>query len=159
LVSEDTVAAVTEQTFSDSIPPLLTTLSKSFEQNDEQATSETALAYNEPYPPVTATPMIQEPILEAFLDSGKREYIRRAQPEYPRIYLQTGTEGDVLVEVIVDRQGNIEDQRVLRSDGELFTEASLSALKKFLYKPGKMSGQPVKYKIVERFRFTLNKSR
>jgi TonB family protein len=159
-VSEDTAAAITQQTFSESMPPLLTTLSESFGQNDEQASTKTktTLAYNEP-PPAPAEPVIQEPILEAFLDSGKREYIRRAQPEYPRIYLQTGTQGDVLVEVIVDRQGNIEDQRVLRSDGELFTDAALSALKKFLYKPGEMSGQPVKYKIVERFRFTLNNSR
>jgi TonB family protein len=64
----------------------------------------------------------------------------------------------VLVEVIINRQGNIEDQRVLRSDGELFTDASLTALKKFLYKPGQMSGKPVKYKVVERFRFKLNNS-
>lgn len=156
-VAEDTAAAIAQQTFSDSIPSLLTTLSESSGQNEEQVSAETALAYNEPPPPAPAEPVIQEPILEAFLDSGKREYVRKVQPEYPKIYLQTGTQGDVLVEVIIDRQGNIEDQRVLRSDGDLFTDASLSALKKFLYKPGQMRGKPVKYKVIERFRFKLNK--
>jgi len=116
---------------------------------------ETVVVYKEAKAtePEENIPVIKEPILEAFLDSGKREYIRRARPDYPGIYRQTGTEGDVLFEVIVDRDGTVADYRVLRSDGELFTIAAIKALKKFRYKPGTFQGKPVKYKIVERFRF------
>ena len=155
----DTGNPVVEETSPDSFPPLLTVLTPAALQNTAQPAVENALVNNESPSPPPAEPVIQEPILEAFLDAGKREYIRKVQPEYPKIYLQTSTQGDVLVEVIIDRQGNIEDQRVLRSDGELFTDASLTALKKFLYKPGQLNGKPVKYKLIERFRFKLNNSR
>jgi TonB family protein len=99
---------------------------------------------------------VNEPILEAFLDAGKREYIQRINPVYPKIYLQTGTQGDVLIQVIIGFTGNVEDYRVLKSDGELFTEAAEAALRKFRYKPGKFNGQAVRFKIIERFRFKLN---
>ena len=99
---------------------------------------------------------VNEPILEAFLDAGKREYIQRANPIYPQIYLQTGTQGDVIIQVIIGFAGNVEDYRVLKSDGELFTEAAETALKKFRYKPGKFNGKAVRYKVIERFRFKLN---
>ena len=158
VIPPDTGNPAIEKTSSESFPPLMTVLTPAAQQNTEQPAGETDQVNDESPPPVPAEPVIQEPVLEAFLDSGKREYIRKVQPEYPKIYLQTGTQGDVLVEVIINRQGNIEDQRVLRSDGELFTDASLTALKKFLYKPGQMSGKPVKYKVVERFRFKLNNS-
>jgi TonB family protein len=99
---------------------------------------------------------VNEPILEAFLDTGKREYVRRSNPIYPQIYLKTGTQGDVIIEVIIGFAGNVEDYRVLKSDGELFTEAAEAALKKFRYKPGKLNGKAVRYKVIERFRFKLN---
>lgn len=117
---------------------------------------ETVFVYKSPPPaPVkkAEVPKIKEPVLEAFLDSGKRQYIRRAKPRYPNIYLRTGTEGDVLIDVVVNRQGMVESTHVLKSDGELFTEAALAALKKFRYRPGKFRGHPVKFKVIERFRF------
>jgi TonB family protein len=120
---------------------------------------ETMIASRETTPLVvepTPQPVIREPVLEAFLDAGRRQYEKKVKPRYPNIYLQTGTQGDVLFEVLVDRDGNIENYRVLKSDGDLFTESSIEALEKFQYKPGKISGKPVKFKIIERFRFTLN---
>jgi len=107
--------------------------------------------------PVTREePPVREPVLEAFLDGGKRQYSKRVSPAYPEIYRKTGTEGDVLLEVIVDQAGKIDEYRILKSDGDLFSEAAVSALKKFRYKPGKMRGNSVKFKIIERFRFKLN---
>jgi len=123
------------------------------------APEETLIVARETTPPApepTPEPVIREPVLEAFLDTGKRQYARKVTPKYPDIYLQTGTQGDVLVEVMVDRDGNIENYRILKSDGDLFTESSVKALEKFQYKPGKVGGKPVKFKIIERFRFTLN---
>lgn len=104
-------------------------------------------------------PQMREPILEAFLDSGKREYINRVKPKYPIIYRTVQTNGDVIIEVVVDRQGKIEEYRVLKSDGIHFTRASVDALKQFLYKPGKLNGRPVKFKVVEFFRFKLSDSK
>lgn len=116
---------------------------------------ETVYVYKEPEKeaPEKSVVRFQEPVLEAFLDSGKRQYLHREKPRYPKIYLETGTEGNVLIEVIVDKEGKVDDYKVLRSDGELFAEVSIEALKKFRYKPGTINGKPVKFKIVERFIF------
>ncbi len=102
-----------------------------------------------------AKPTIQEPVIEALLDGGKRQYIRRVKPEYPSIYLNTGTEGTVILEVIVGHDGRVENYRVLRSDGELFTAAAVEAVKQYRYKPGTMNGKPVKFRVIERFRFKI----
>ncbi len=129
------------------------------QQNFSAPPEENLIVSREPAlqtPPPIQEPVTQEPVLEAFLDSGKRQYARRATPKYPEIYLQTGTQGDVLIEVLVNRTGEIESYRILKSDGELFTEASVEALEKFKYQPGKIGGKPVKFKIIERFRFKLN---
>jgi TonB family protein len=105
--------------------------------------------------PVNEKPVMKEPILEVFLDSGKRQYYKRVMPQYPDIYMRTGTEGDVFIEVVVDRKGQIEDYRVLRSDGDYFTKAAIEALNEFRYKPGLYQGQPISFKTVERFRFKM----
>jgi protein TonB len=130
------------------------------DKSSQEQSSEKRLAVTEgrTTEPQVLEPKIQQPVLEVFLDSGGRNYIRRVQPVYPAIYLKTGTEGDVLLEVIVDRQGHVDDFRVLKSDGDLFTEASIVALRNFQYKPGKMNGKPVMFKLVERFRFKISGS-
>ena len=96
---------------------------------------------------------VVEPLPESMLDKRTREYERKVAPNYPEIYSKTGTEGDVFIEVIVGRDGKIESHRVLRSDGELFTREAIKALKLFKYKPATYRGHPVKFKIIELFRF------
>lgn len=100
-------------------------------------------------------PEIVEPVIEALLDQGRREYINRVSPEYPRMYMKTGFEGRVLLEVTVGRDGKVEDNRVLRSDGDLFTQSAMDAIKKYRYKTATYQGKPVKFKIVELFIFKL----
>ncbi len=105
----------------------------------------------------TSGPAIVEPVIEALLDAGSRQYISRVKPEYPSMYMKTGHQGKVLMEVLVDRAGNIETYRILKSDGDLFANAAEKALKKYKYKPGTHKGQPVKFKVVEPFIFRLRK--
>ncbi|MFZ0391879.1 MAG: TonB family protein [Calditrichia bacterium] len=136
------------------------TVQEKLPEKAEQSNPETLLVQKEkpPETPPEIEPVIpREPLLEAFLDAGRREYLQRKKPEYPRIYQQTGTEGNVLVEVQVDRKGKIEDYHILHSDGKLFTEAVQEALKAFRYKPGTYQGRPVKFKLVERFQFRKGK--
>ena len=99
----------------------------------------------------------QDPFIESMLDGGKREYLRRDAPDYPRIHLKSGSEGTVLIEVIVGRDGRLKNYRILRSDGEAFSDAAVRALKKYRYKTGTVEGIPVNFRIVERFEFKLNR--
>ncbi|MEL6821099.1 MAG: TonB family protein, partial [Calditrichota bacterium] len=96
-----------------------------------------------------------EPIIEMMLDNNEREYIERKRPSYPSVYLASGVEGIVLVEVFVGKDGRIDSKRVLRSDGDAFTEAAEEALKSYRYKPGTINGVPVPYRLVERFTFEI----
>ena len=93
---------------------------------------------------------------EALLDGGQREYLRKINPEYPRIHLKSANEGVVLIEVTVGRDGRIESYRVLRSDGSAFQEAAEQALRQYRYKPGKIHNRAVKFQVVERFEFMLD---
>ena len=98
---------------------------------------------------------IVEPVLEPFIDGGQREYLRRVKPKFPDIYKRTRREGLVIMEVIVARDGSVESYRILRSDGEAFSEAVRDVIRQFRYKPATVNGKPVRFKVVERFRFKL----
>ena len=96
-----------------------------------------------------------EPILETFLDGGRRQYIRRTKPEYPKRYNETSIEGKVIMEVIVDEFGYIAQHKVLSTTGPAFTEACIAALESYQYEPGTSRNKPVRFRIVERFLFKL----
>ena len=96
-----------------------------------------------------------EPVREGLLDTGKRRYKLRVKAQYPEIYRRTGYEGKVFMEVIVGRDGSVESYRVLRSDGEHFTESALQAVKGMQYQPGTFRGNPIKFRIIEPFVFKL----
>lgn len=100
---------------------------------------------------------ISQPIIEGLLDAGKREYLRKVKPNYPQIYKITGHEGVVFMEVIVGKDGRVESYKILKSDGEHFVTAAEEALKKYIYKPATFKNIPVRFKIIERFKFQLTK--
>lgn len=103
----------------------------------------------------TGLAAIVEPVIEGLLDGRTRQYVSRAKPSYPAIYQRTRHEGKVLLEVVVGRDGTVESHRVLRSDGDLFTEEAVKALRRFRYKPGTVQGKPVRFTIVEPFIFRM----
>ncbi len=96
------------------------------------------------------------PILESFLDAGRRQYLKKVDPDYPRAYLKIKKEGTVIIEVMVGKDGRVVSHRVLQSDGELFTEVCVRALKSYRYKTGTVNKRPVSFKATELFKFKLN---
>ncbi|NPB03234.1 MAG: energy transducer TonB [Thermotogae bacterium] len=79
------------------------------------------------------------------------------QPEYPEIARQAGLEGKVLVEAVIDENGNVINARIQYSDNEIFNEAALAAMRKMKFKPAKQKGIPVKVKIIQPFIFKLRR--
>jgi TonB family protein len=121
-------------------------------------TPETLIVYREIFvekPVEKQKPVIDEPVLERQLDSGARHYINMSHPTYPEIYKRTGYEGRVIMEVIIGRDGEVENYNILRTNGEYFTRAAEVAIKKMRYRPETFQGQPVKFKIYESFIFKL----
>jgi TonB family protein len=143
---------------------LLQPVTQNTEPETTKAPPETLIVYKEvavektpeTTEPLITEPLIIEPVIEVLLDGGKRAYVHRQNPEYPQMYLKTGHQGRVLLEVTVDRKGAVEDYRLLRSDGDLFSAAVIEAIKKTRYKPGTYKGKPVQFKIVELYVFRLD---
>jgi len=68
--------------------------------------------------------------------------------KYPDLAKQAEIEGRVLVEFIIDEEGNVTNPRVIRGIGGGCDEEALRAVSKAKFIPGKQRGRPVKIKYV-----------
>lgn len=78
---------------------------------------------------------ISEPILEAQL-------ISRIEPQYPRIAIQTRTQGTVQLHAIISRDGRITSLDVI-SGHPFLVKAALDAVRQWRYRPTMLNGEPV----------------
>jgi len=69
---------------------------------------------------------------------------KRVTPTYPEAAWQFGVSGITVVEVLVDRDGNIRSPLVLKAlPAPTITYATLEALRQWKFEPGRLDGQPV----------------
>ncbi len=66
-----------------------------------------------------------------------------AKPDYPEHARMARLQGNVSLEVIVDREGRVESVRVL-SGNEIFRKAAVEAVREWRYRPALQNGTPVK---------------
>lgn len=66
---------------------------------------------------------------------------------YPEMAKKAGVEGRVIVQFVVDEQGNVQDAQVVRSLGAGLDEVALNAVKDAKFKPGMQRGKNVKVKM------------
>jgi protein TonB len=83
--------------------------------------------------------------------------ISQVIPEYPPLAKQAGIEGVVMLEVLVDKKGNVRDVRVTRPSGASagFEEAATKAAYQTKWKPAISNNQPVAVRVAYPVRFTL----
>jgi TonB family protein len=81
--------------------------------------------------------------------------IAKATPEYPMEARRAGTEGAVLVMVVIDENGKVIKAWVEYSDNAVFDQSALDAAFKFQFTSAKQRGVPVKATITIPFRFYL----
>ncbi len=67
----------------------------------------------------------------------------QAHIHYPEQARKAGIEGTVYIQFIVDKQGNVEDPKVIRGIGGGCDQAALDAVKKAHFTPGMQGGKPV----------------
>ncbi|MBD3401473.1 TonB family protein [candidate division GN15 bacterium] len=85
------------------------------------------------------------------------EMIYQEQPDYPRLARQASLEGDVVVQVLVDKDGTVRDAIVAKSSGTAsLDEAAIEAAKECRFKPGIQNGQPVACWVSFTYNFRLN---
>lgn len=85
------------------------------------------------------------------------EPVKTVAPNYPESMKRVGTTGTSHVEVTIDAGGEVVAARIIKSTaGEYLDVEAIKAAKKWLFKPAKANGKPVKAKIVIPFEFKLN---
>jgi protein TonB len=80
--------------------------------------------------------------------------IHQVQPEYPPGAKQLHVSGTVVLHALISSDGNIKDLKVVSGPGEL-TDAAVSAVKQWRYKPTTINGEPVEVDTTIAVVFTL----
>jgi protein TonB len=80
----------------------------------------------------------------------------RANPVYPERLRQSGVNGEVVVQFIVDASGGVRDVVAVRSTHRDFEEAAIQSLLKSKFSPGRKAGAAVSTRMQVKLEFTLN---
>ena len=81
--------------------------------------------------------------------------IKNANPVYPAIARAARMSGMVILEAVIDKEGNVKDLKVVRSAGVL-DQAAMDAVSQWKYTPTTLNGQPVEVIMSVTVNFTLN---
>jgi len=76
-------------------------------------------------------------------------------PNYPDVPLRAGLEGNVLVKVLLTKEGRVKKAILIKSDDELFAQPAIDAAMKWAFTPALMNGKPVQVWVSIPFRFRL----
>ncbi len=79
------------------------------------------------------------------------------EPRYPPVLKSAGIEGVVTLEFVVSTEGRVEGGsiKVVSSTNKAFEEPAIEAVRKSIFKPAKVRGQPVRQLVRQAVRFTI----
>jgi protein TonB len=80
---------------------------------------------------------------------------RGAAPSYPAGARGEGFEGDVPLEIVVSRAGEVESARLLSRRGHGLDEAALAAVRRYRFTPAQKDGRPVRVRMRWTVQFRL----
>jgi periplasmic protein TonB len=67
----------------------------------------------------------------------------QASPQYPYEMKRQGIEGTVVVEFIVDPEGNVRNAAIVSTPNEEFSDSALAAVGKWVFRAGRKDGRAV----------------
>jgi len=77
---------------------------------------------------------------------------------YPKIAIESGVEGRVVVQFVIDKNGNIINPKIVRGIGAGCDEEALRVIKLARFKPGMQRGKPVSVSYTIPINFRLSKN-
>jgi TonB family protein len=94
--------------------------------------------------------------VEAVVDEPP-ERISFPPPEYPRILLEARVEGTVVLEAVIDTTGHAEPPsiKVINSTNRAFEAPARDAMRRALFRPGRVRGQAVRVLVQMPLRFVI----
>ena len=69
--------------------------------------------------------------------------VSRVEPDYTEIARKARISGIVIIEAVIDRQGNVTEARILKPLPMGLDQQALAAIKQWKFRPGRLNGQPV----------------
>ncbi len=94
------------------------------------------------------------PVMPTIIGGHKALY---SKIKYPQVAQNTGTEGRVDVEFIIDKEGNVTNPKIVRSVHPLLDEEVLRVIRLVKFSPGVQNGSLVKVRMVQPVYFKLNR--
>lgn len=82
------------------------------------------------------------------------QLLTRVMPQYPTLARQAHTEGDVGVQILIDKAGNVADAKVV-SGPAVLRQSALDAVRRWKYEPSQLDGQPTSVEMLVTIRFRL----
>jgi periplasmic protein TonB len=102
-----------------------------------------------------APPPPKEEILRVGGDITRPEAITKVNPVYPEAARRARIQGVVIVEAVIDTNGNVNNVKVLKGLPLGLDNAAAEAVKKWKFKPAMLNGRPVKVYFTLTVNFTL----
>ncbi|MFC1627516.1 TonB family protein [Gemmatimonadota bacterium] len=82
--------------------------------------------------------------------------VKRVMPKYPEEALQDGSEGKVILNIVVDEKGVVTEAKVITADPPgVFDEAAIEAMKQWVFEPAEQAGVPIKVRLAYPIVFSL----
>jgi protein TonB len=79
----------------------------------------------------------------------------QGSPQYPYEMSRAGISGEVVVEFIINSNGDVVDTRVVRSSHREFEVPAMQAVQKWKFKPGRKTGKNVATRVSQLIEFNL----
>lgn len=99
----------------------------------------------------------QDTIMSEASVDVKPKVSSRAALEYPRMAMKKNIKGYVLINILIDEQGNVEVAQVLEGNPTgVFDNAALESIKQWRFSPAQYKGRPVKVWAKQKIRFDFN---
>jgi protein TonB len=112
-----------------------------------------------PLPPPPPPPPVRRDPVRVGGQVKQPALVRRVEPVYPSMAVHAHIEGMVILEAIVDRDGTVEEVKVLRSAGALLDNAALTAVRQWQYSPVLLNGIPERFILTVMLSFNLEKGK
>lgn len=90
-----------------------------------------------------------------FGNAAAPEFIHREMPIYPILARRLGKEGNVVLKLLIDTAGNLQNIEVIEPSWIGFTEAAVEAIQKSTFSPAHKNGEKIASKAILSVRFKL----
>ena len=115
-------------------------------QHERAATERPAAAHQEAAPAPQPAPLVE----------ATPVYRKNPAPQYPRVARRRRYEGTVMLEVLVNEAGRVEDLRLFQSSGyEILDRAAIKSVQEWVFEPARRGDQSVEMWVKVPIRFQL----